>query len=185
MLARVRDTPEPLPYAEHLPSVYRFAFLMTGSATAAAEVLQHTVEGAEREGLGDLRNLWQVRRWLFTHARASCRRPSTVAIPVPSAAPVEDPPFSSSPEASVPTVDDASDSAQQLALLFGGLPETERGAAILFYLYLFTPAELAEILEIKPDDLGTLLTRGRALLQKKDVGCGVRDAGSERARVCG
>ena len=71
--------------------------------------------------------------------------------------------------ASVPTLDAASDSSEQLALLFGGLPEAERGAAILFYLFLFTPAELAEVLEIKPDDLGTLLTRGRALLQRQKV----------------
>ena len=70
----------------------------------------------------------------------------------------------------MPTVGDAGDSSQQLALLFGSLPETERSATILFYLYVFTPVELAEVLEIKPDDLGTLLTRGRALLQKKGEG---------------
>lgn len=170
MLARVRDTPEPLPYAEYLPAVYRFALLMTGSPAAAAEVVRHTVEEAEREGLGDLRNPWQVRRWIFTHARASCRRPLTVALPVPSAAPDEDDAsFSSSPAASVPTADDACDASQQLALLFASLPETERSAAILFYLYLFTPSELAEILEIKPDDLGTLLTRSRSLLQRQKV----------------
>ena len=68
-----------------------------------------------------------------------------------------------------PTLDPAGDASQQLALLFGGLPEAERGAAILFYLYLFTPAELAEVLEIKPDDLGTLLSRSRALLQRQKV----------------
>ena len=73
MLVGVRDTPEPLPYGEYLPAVYRFAFLMTGTPAAAAGVLRDTVEEAEREGLGDLRNPWQVRRWLFTHARASCR----------------------------------------------------------------------------------------------------------------
>ncbi len=161
----MRDTPEPLPYREHLPSVYRFAFLMTGSAAAAAEVLQGTVEEAQREDVGDLRNPWHVRRWLFTQARTLCRRPHTVAGPVPDTTEASFLP----PDASVPTMDATSDSSQQLALLFGGLPEAERGAAILFYLYLFTPAELAEILEIKPDDLGTLLTRSRALLQRQKV----------------
>ena len=151
-----------------MPAVYRFAFLMTGSLTAAAEVLQDTVEEAERAGLGDLRNPWQVRRWIFSHARASCRRPHTVAglVPTPDH---DEASFLPAPDASVPTVDAASDSSQQLALLFGSLPEAERGASILFYLYLFTPAELAEVLEIKPDDLGTLLTRGRTLLQRQKV----------------
>ena len=166
----MRDTPDPIPYRTHLPAVYRFAFLMTGSAAAAAEVLQDTVEEAEREGLGDLRSPWQVRRWIFTHARASCRRPHTVAGPVPPSDEHEAS-FLPAPDtsASVPTLDAASDSCQQLALLFGTLPEAERCASVLFYLYLFTPAELAEVLEIKPDDLGTLLTRGRALLQRQRV----------------
>lgn len=140
---------------------------MTGSPAAAAEVLQHTVEEAEREGLGDLRNPWQVRRWIFAHARASCRRPHTVAGPV--SIPGDEASFLPAPDASVPTLDPAGDSSQQLALLFGGLPEAERGAAVLFYLYLFTPAELAEVLEIKLDDLGTLLSRSRALLQRQKV----------------
>ncbi len=161
----MRETPDSIPYRDHLPAVYRFAFLMTGNAAAAAVVLQNTVEEAEREGLSDLRNPRQVRRWIFTHARASCRRPHTVAGPVPT--PGDEASFL--PGASVPTLDAASDSSQQLALLFGTLPEAERGAAILFYLYLFTPAELAEVLEIKPDDLGTLLTRGRTLLQRQKV----------------
>ena len=162
--------PDPLPYRDHLPAVYRFAFLMTGSAAAAAEVLQDTVEEAEREGLGDLRNPWQVRRWLFTHARAACRRPHTVAGPVPTSSEHEAPFLPASDAgASVPTLDATGDSSEQLALLFGTLPEAERGAAILFYLYLFTPAELAEVLEIKPDDLGTLLSRSRTLLQRQKV----------------
>ena len=75
----------------------------------------------------------------------------------------------------MPTADAAGDSSLQLALLFGSLPEAERAALILFYLYLFTPNELAEIMEVKPDDLGTLLTRGRALLQKKSE-CRVQNA---------
>ncbi len=152
-----------------MPAVYRFAFLMTGTPLAAAEVLQHTVEEAEREELGGEHDAWQVRRWLFTQAyEAACRRPRAVAAsaltPVPG--PGEDPPFSATSGASVPTADAAGDSSLQLALLFGGLPEAERAALILFYLYLFTPKELAEIMEVRPDDLGTLLTRGRALLQK-------------------
>ena len=133
-------------------------------------MLRQTVEEAEREGLGDLRNPRQVRQWIFTHARASCRRPHTVAAPVPT--PTGEASFLPSPDASVPTADAAGDSSEHLALLFGSLPEAERVASTLFYLYLFTPAELAEVLAIKPDDLGTLLTRGRALLQRQKVAAG-------------
>lgn len=142
---------------------------MTGSPTAAAEVLRHTVEEAEREELGHLRSSWQVRRWLFSHAHDACHRPqaSAALVPVPGG---EEPFSAPASAASVPTADATADASLQLALLFGSLPETERGALILFYLFLFTPAELAEVLEVKPDDLGTLLTRGRALLQKKGEG---------------
>ncbi len=61
------------------------------------------------------------------------------------------------------------DPPRQLALLFADLPEDERSALILFYLFLFDPAELAELLEIKPAELGPLLLRGRTLLQRHGV----------------
>ena len=56
-------------------------------------------------------------------------------------------------------------------MLFADLPEDERGALILFYLFLFDPAELAELLEIKPAELGPLLLRGRTLLQRHGPLC--------------
>ena len=40
---------------------------------------------------------------------------------------------------------------------------------ILFYLFLFDPVELAELLGIKPADLAALLLRGRASLQYHGV----------------
>ena len=42
---------------------------------------------------------------------------------------------------------------------------------ILFYLYLFDPAQLAEVLEVKPDELSSLLARGRTLLQNQRGAC--------------
>ena len=94
--------------------------------------------------------------------------PPTAAIPPGDARestyqPVDAPP---APLPAVPGVTVPDDPPRQLALLFAGLPEDERGALILFYLFLFDPAELADLLGIKPAALGPLLLRGRTLLQR-------------------
>lgn len=160
------DSQEPLPYAELMPAIYRFAFLMTGSSAVAAQVLQSGVERAGRT-LRQIRDAGRARRWLFSQARLDCAaanlgagddrcRPADDAAPAPPAEPV-------------PAI--YNDPAQQLALVFAVLPEPERCALALFYLYLFTPAELREIMEIKPQVLGALLSQGRALLQRDRVLC--------------
>lgn len=122
---------------------------MTGEPVAAAAVLRRTVERAAHAGITDLRDARRVKRWLFTEARQQCARP--VSAPVEAAVPSEAEPA----DAPAPT---------QLAARFAPLPEAERGALILFYLYLFDPAELAEVLEVPSAELAPLLTRGRALL---------------------
>ena len=132
--------PEPGSLSPFLPDVYRFAFLVTGEAAAAAAVLRRTVERAARAGIGDLRDARRVKRWLFTEARHQCAGP--VSAPDP-----EEP-----------------GEAARLAARFAAVPEPERGALVLFYLYLFDPADLAEVLEIPPAELAGLLNRGRALL---------------------
>lgn len=134
---------EPASLGPHLPGVYRFAFLMTGEAAAAAAILRRTVERAAHGGVTDLRDAQRVRRWLFIEARHQCARHAE--------------------EEAAPQTDDA-DEAVRLAARFGTLPPVERGALILFYLYLFDPAELAEVLEIPAAELAPTLTRGRALL---------------------
>ncbi len=135
---------EPASLGPHLPGVYRFAFLMTGEAATAAAVLRRTVERAVHDGIADLRDERRVRRWLFTEARHQCAG-----------------------HASSPPVGEGAEEpgdAGRLARRFGTLPAAERGALILFYLYLFDPAELAEVLEIPAAELAPTLTRGRALL---------------------
>lgn len=145
--------PESASLGPHLPDVYRFAYLMMGEAAAAAAVLRRTVERAVCAGVGDLRDARRVKRWLFIEARHQCAQP-----PLPSpAATAGDAP---------PTPDDEpadATASRQLAVRFAAVPATERGALILFYLYLFDPAELAEVLEIPSAELAPVLTRGRAL----------------------
>ena len=136
---------EPASLGPHLPGVYRFAFLMTGEEEAAAAVLRRTVERAAHAGITDLRDARRVRRWLFTEARHQCAGHAAATPPAPA-------------DAAEP------DASAALAARFGVLPPPERGALILFYLYLFDPVELAEVLEIPPGQLAPTLTRGRALL---------------------
>ena len=158
----MRETPESLTYGSYLPSVYRFAFLMTGSVPSAAEVLRLTVEQAERGDLSDVRDPRRVKRWLFARARSLCARPlampeALVGFPTPS------------PDDETSPPDFAEDPARHLVSGFASLPEPERSALILFYLYLFDSSDLAETLGIKPAELAPLLQRGRTLLQREDA----------------
>ena len=158
----MRETPESLTYREHLPAVYRFAHLMTGHLPTAAEVLRQTVEQAERGDLSEVRDLRRVRRWLFARARTLCARP--VVLP-----PALVEPAALDPEAVPPEASD--DPVRQLATLFAALPEAERSATVLFYLFLFTPGELAEVLDLKLSELAETLARGRTLLQRQRGTC--------------
>ena len=158
------------PCQEHLPDVYRFAFLMTGSGDAAAEVLRRTVERAMRGGIGDLRDARRAKRWLFAEARTHCGGPLPVGpLPLVPGGPDGD---SNGGLLPVPVQDHAASASDDspdgaLAAAFGALPERERSALVLFYLYLFDPADLAETLELRPDNLGPVLTHGRALLTRE------------------
>lgn len=115
---------------------------MTGSAAAAQAVIQSLVPCAA-ERLPQMRDERQARRWLFSRLREACLRPPAGA-PASTGAP-----------------------AEEVARLFGGLPEPERSALGLFYLHRFEPAELAEMLEVSPLVLGRLLGSARLLLGRR------------------
>ena len=157
----MRETPDTLIYGLHLPAVYRFALLMTGSVPVAAEVLRLTVEQAERGDLSDVRDPRRMRRWLFARARTLCSRPLDLPESLGSPALHAD-------GMDPASADPAEDPVRRLPALFGHLPEPERSALALFYLYVFLPDELAEVLEVKPPVLTELLNRGRALLGKAE-----------------
>ena len=165
---------ETAPCKEHLPDVYRFAFLMTGHGDAATEVLRRTVERAANGGIGDLRDPRRVKRWLFAEARQHCGGPlpSGPLPPVPAtnghANGHGSPPPIPAAENPLPLTPQPSHSpVEGLAAAFVALPERERSALILFYLYLFSPADLAETLEVSPEALGPILSHGRALLTRE------------------
>lgn len=125
------------PYAHYWPDAYRFACLMTGSAPAAQAAIQALVPGAA-ERLTQMRDERQARRWLFSRLREICRR--TPPEPAPE---------------------------DEVTRLFSHLPEEERSALGLFYLQLFQPDELAEMLDLSPLALGQLLGVARLLLGRQ------------------
>jgi DNA-directed RNA polymerase specialized sigma24 family protein len=159
----VDASPETLPHADLMPDIYRFAILMTGCTAKSSQVLQASVERASR-GLREIRDAKRARRWLFSQARADC---GTVRGPVPRMPGAHDAPAA---EADLPDFPASGVSpAPEIAGAFAGLPEPERCALALFYLYLFSPLELAEVLEIKPRALPEVLIRGRAMLRQQDM----------------
>jgi DNA-directed RNA polymerase specialized sigma24 family protein len=141
----VSDLPD-APCAEYWPEVYRFAFLMTGNAVAARKAAARAIEQAAGR-IGQIRDQRQARCWLFAQARDCCsgQPPSAMVTPSAGEAAPDDP-------------------SLQTAKLFALLPEQERCALALFYLYLFEPEEIADLMEIKPAALGPLLRRAREML---------------------
>lgn len=95
----------------------------------------------------------QAASWLFAEARLLCRRQA------PGAAR-----RSFVPETEVELTEETT-APRQLAAAFGTLPEPERAALALFYLRVFSRPELIGVLGVRPEELGLLLLRARALLR--------------------
>jgi DNA-directed RNA polymerase specialized sigma24 family protein len=53
-----------------------------------------------------------------------------------------------------------------VAQRFRQLPEPERSALALFYLDLFPPPEIAQLLRVDLEELGEILSRGRSELRR-------------------
>ncbi len=122
--------------AEHLGALHRYACLLTGGDTAATTaVLDATLDRAAARS-GDIRCPLRTARWLFAEVRGQCRRLARRARFAP----------------------------EGTAAAFAALPEPERAALALFYVGPFRRLELAETLGVRPDELGPLLQRARALL---------------------
>ena len=180
------STPASSSSAHYFVPLYRFAFLMTGNAEAAAEIFDHTVERAASH-FADIRCPRRAARWLFAQARANCRkhlarrgkshvsqgRNGDGSNGASGAVSHESRPAAAEEDRA------AEFSAAQVAAAFAPLPEPERCALALFYLFLFPSAELADVLGIRPGDLPALLNRGRALLRGHPAMAGL--AASETA----
>ena len=141
-----------------LAEFYRFALLLTGRSAVAEKVMVETIAEAEAQ-LDEFRNDANRQAWLAQRLRQRCLKNNEDApAPPPRLSRIE-------PEPGVrPEI--LGIEAFILAEHFHGLPEPGRSALALFYLDLFTPEEIAQLLEMKLEELGATLAEARTRLQE-------------------
>jgi RNA polymerase sigma-70 factor (ECF subfamily) len=143
-----------LPPNAALCDFYRFALLLSGNPKVAEQIITETMQdGAAR--LSELRHESHRRSWLATKIRQRC------LLHAPGANPQEVPQLIHHAGQSSEGAPRVETEASILAQRFSALPEPERSALALFYLDLFTPEEIADLLSMDPDELGLYLTRAR------------------------
>ncbi len=140
-----------------LPQLYRFCFLMTGEAARALEAFQKTLREAAL--LASRGQLPADRLWAFHEARHQCLaisksdlQPESTQIPEEAVAPD-----------AVRRV--AQLVPEQLAAWISTAPEPQRSALAFFYLNEFNHREMQNLLDIKMNELASLISRGRAQFQ--------------------
>lgn len=135
-----------------LAEFYRLALLLSGNIKAAERIMADTLREVEQQ-LGELRNENSRQAWLAARIRQRCQRENAGGGP-PARRLLRD-------EESGGLLDiEAFIVAQHISTL----PEPERSALALFYVDLFTPAEVANLLKVKLEELAELLSRGRGML---------------------
>jgi DNA-directed RNA polymerase specialized sigma24 family protein len=147
----------PFPSAT-LAEFYRFALLLTGNAKSAEQVMAETLTEVESQ-LDQFRNETSRQAWLATHIRERCLENNKSAPPAAPRLLRDDTETGEKP--AVLKIE-----AFLLAQRFHTLPEPERSALALFYLDLFSPEEIAELLKIDLEVLADTLGAARELLQK-------------------
>lgn len=124
-----------LPTDQAIADFYRFALLLTGNAARAESlILEVLTDGAQE--FAQFRTAEHCHAWLITRIRQRTN----------STPPVEP------------------DEAPGFPARFSRLPEPGRSALGLFYLDLFSPGEIADILGLHLEDLGAELQSARAAL---------------------
>jgi DNA-directed RNA polymerase specialized sigma24 family protein len=140
-----------------LPQLYRFCFLMTGESAKALEAFQLTLREAAL--LAARAQLPDDRLWCFHEARHHC-----IAIAQRDA------------QAEATTLAEeaiAPDAAARVALLepeqlaawISAAPEPQRSALAFFYLNEFSHREMQNLLDVKMNELASLISRGRSQFQ--------------------
>ncbi|WCM90113.1 sigma-70 family RNA polymerase sigma factor [Acidovorax sp. NCPPB 3576] len=143
---------------EHLPSLRRYARVLTGNAWAADDLVQDTLERACRKWL-----LWRsgsdLRAWLFTlmHHLYLNQQRSVSALPLLDIEAVQD-----SLQAPAPTSDDAID----LDRCLQRLPSDQRAVLLLVTLEDMDYAQTARVLQIPVGTVMSRLSRARARLRE-------------------
>ncbi|HEY8670341.1 MAG TPA: hypothetical protein VIL63_05855 [Terriglobales bacterium] len=131
---------------------------MTGEAAKALEAFQHTLrEAALLAARGQLPD---DRLWCFHEARHQCLAIAQHDVqPEAAAATIEEP---IGPDAA-PRV--AQLEPEQLAAWISTAPEPQRSALAFFYLNEFSHREMQNLLDVKMNELASLISRGRSQFQ--------------------
>lgn len=139
-----------------LSEFYRFALLLTGDLKLAEQVMAETLHEVEAK-LDELRHESHRHTWLATQIRQRCLRDNAGNMEAIPRLLRENP--SKAETGEVLEIE-----AFIVAQRFSTLQEPERSALALFYLDLFTPEEIANILKMELEELSELLAHARQLL---------------------
>ena len=130
---------------------------MTGDAARALEAFQNTVREAAL--LASRGQLPADRLWSFHEARHQCLvRSKDNVQPEGTAMPEE--PISPDAAARVAQLD-----PDQLAAWISATPEPQRSALAFFYLNEFSHREMQNLLDLKMNELASLISHGRSRFQ--------------------
>lgn len=129
---------------------------MTGDRARTLEAFQNTVREAAL--LASRRQLPADRLWAFHEARHQCLLLRGEVEPEMNPLPEE--PITAEAAARVPQL-----AADQLAAWLSGTPEPQRSALAYYYLNEFSHREMQNLLDMKMDELASLISHGRSQFQ--------------------
>ena len=130
---------------------------MTHDVDKAREAFQSTVrEAAFLSSHGELPN---DRLWFFAESRRRCLYATKNDVQ-PEPAPLTEEVLSTHANARIAQLEPA-----QLAIWISAAPELQRSALALFYLNEFTYREILSLLDLKVNELATLIAHGRSQFQ--------------------
>lgn len=144
---------------EYLPSLYRYAYRLTGSSADAEDLTQEAFLKAQ-QNLAQLRNPDRARPWLFSILRNEYlhrARAEKPCIPLDAAGDLAEP----MPEP-LPDID-----PEQLQAALNELSEVYRTPLILFYFEGFGYREIAEQMELPIGTVMSRLARAKAHLRAR------------------
>lgn len=144
-------------FSESLPQLYRYCFLMTGDPAKALTAFQNTVREAAL--LASRGQLPPDRLWSFHEARHQCLHLAKDDVQPENANMAEEP---ISTEAATRVAQLA---PEQLAAWVSAAPEPQRSALAYFYLNEFSHREMQNLLDVKMQELASLISHGRSQFQ--------------------
>ncbi|HEY3600348.1 MAG TPA: hypothetical protein VGK72_00160 [Chthoniobacterales bacterium] len=147
------ETKEAQGFSRSLPQLYRFCFLMTGDTPRALQAFQKTLREAAL--LASRGQLPSDRLWAFHEARHQCLTLSKSDLQ-PESNLVPEEPIAADAVARAAQLEPG-----QFAIWISNAPEPQRSALAFFYLNEFTHREMQNLLDLKMNELASLISPGR------------------------